>query len=135
MSYPHIPEPCGGPHPLIIYDDVGEIVDWGPANTTMLQEYDVWTFRGVPMTRGLREVAAWRVLYVHVWVRNIDRITQVAVPEYWTHYRSYCVERWEQIVQHVNDYYASGGVANRYSWEVEAWLWTEQDGWEPEDIM
>ena len=135
----HIPEPHGEPNPVMIYDGDGEIVEWGRANTTMLQDF-VFD-EGEPEEeleserRGIRTVEAWRVLYVHVSIRNIWAPTHLAVPDYWTHYVSYCVERWDQIVPHLNDFYASVGVANRFRWEVEPWLWTQQDGWEPEDIL
>ena len=100
--------------PFIQYDQHGVIVEWGPANATTLVDVCV-----EGQTNRVLRVDAWKVLYVKVWIRNIYRDTQLASVSHWQHMFSFFVERWDQVFPHFELFYGSGGIANRFKWEVE----------------
>ena len=113
---------------FIQYDEHGVIVEWGPPNATTLVDVCV-----EGQTNQVLRVDAWKVLYVKVWIRNIYRPTQFACVSRWEHMCSFVVERWDQVFPHFELFYGSAGIANRFKWDVERWLWTSQNGWEPDD--
>ena len=112
--------------PLIQYDGDGVITEWGPANTRTLVDHDV--------QGRVLEVDAWMVLNVTVCTHNNDCDT-LAEEEHWQKRSSFVVERWDQIFAHFKWFYGSAGIANRFKWEVERWLWTDVNGWEPYDYL
>ena len=116
---------------MIAYDGNGVIVAWGPANSTTSIDVSV---QG--QTNEMLEVDAWKVLYVTVWIRNTYTPLYgrtLALTDHWLNMTSFVVESWEQIFPHFLSYYSSERIANRFRWEVEKWIWTKQNGWEPDD--
>ena len=112
---------------FIQYDEHGVIVEWGPPNATTLVDVCV-----EGQTNQVLRVDAWKVLYVKVWIRNTDHDTPFASVSHWQQAFSFVVERWDQVFPHFDRFYLSAGIANRWKWEVETWLWTSQNGWEPD---
>ena len=125
--------------PVIVYDEVGNVSRWGYPNSTALQEYilmelDPMAGQVIRSSR-IKTVFAWRVCHVKVWIRNHERDTFCAYVSHWEPFCNYVVERWSEVWTHFDEYFNSGGVANRFQWEVESWFWTLDKGWEPEDWM
>ena len=106
---------------VLQYDEHGVITAFRPANATTLVDD--------------RRVDAWKVLNVTVWIRNTHCDTRFALKKDWQVAFRFVVERWDQIIPHFERYHRRVGIANRFKWEVERFLWTSQNGWEPADYM
>ena len=118
--------------PLIQYDDRGVITDWGPANaTTLIEVYEP----GAATNNQVLQVDAWKVFFVTVWIRNSDFDTPLASTPSWQILPSFSLERWDQILPHFERFHTSAGIARRFQWGVEGWLWPSQNGWEPDDYL
>ena len=121
--YPHdTAGPVWYPH-----DTAGPM--WGYPNTYERVEY--MPQHGEP--KQLRCVLAWKVFYVQVYIRNVDEITQGASSRYWLPFATFYAEKWEDIDHLFYRDHFSAGVAHRFCWIVESWLWTEDFGWNPAD--
>ena len=104
---------------LIQYDECGAIIGWGDANATTLVD--------VPDTPPVLRVEARSVLYVSVSMRNNCRAE-------WKEVASFMVEHWEQTYPHFLRYRCNI-VAPYCKWDIENWIWTRQNGWQPEDYL
>ena len=116
---------------MLAYDVKGAVALWGLPNAKT--SIDVRE-QGQPNQKI--EVDAWKVLYVSVWIRDTEPQIDpraIAPTTHWMQHFSFVVERWDQIFPFFRKYCRSQEVANRFSWEVERWIWTRQKGWEPDD--
>ena len=112
---------------FIEYDEHGDTIRWGQANATAMLD--------VGGESSVIRVEVWSVLRVTIWLRNNERNTEIAVVCAWQESANFMVERWEHIYPHYLKYYASAGIANRWKWEVERWIWTRENGWQAQDNL
>ena len=85
--------------------------------------------------KQLQHTLAWQVFYVQIWIRNVEDTTRNANPRCWLPHTSFYAEFWDEIEPRFYRDYFSAGVAERFCWIVEAWLWTEDYGWTPADHL
>ena len=85
--------------------------------------------------KQLQRALAWKVFYVQIWIRNVGETTRNANPRFWLPFTSFYAEYWDEIEPRFFRDYFSAGVAERFSWIVESWLWTEDYGWTPADHL
>ena len=99
-------------------DRYGEIVDWGPPNDK----------RPVKMEDFSEEVDAWKFLWVQVRVRDtLLRKTG------WMSYQSFWASTWSDIPHLFDRYWGTAGVYHRAQFNVEGWVWTNENKWEIDD--
>ena len=85
--------------------------------------------------RQLQHVLAWKVFHVQICIRNMDQTNRNANTEFWLPYTTFYAESWAEIESRLYKDYFSAGVAQRFCWIVESWMWTEDCGWSPVDHL
>ena len=129
LPWPEPPLPAVGPPlPTIEYDENGRFLRWGPPNHREVLFGDGRPYHVVP-------VHAWRVIHVTVWCRRFDDVTRLSSDSNWGVYEEFIVERMDQVWVHFSDFFLSGGIANRFRFDIERWIWTAENHWEPHDYM
>ena len=65
----------------------------------------------------------------------MDQTTRNANTAFWLPHTTFYAESWAEIDRRFYEDYFSAGVAQRFCWIVESWLWTEDYGWNPADHL
>ena len=105
------------------------VVDWGSPNSTELVDTIFeWGGRIYPT---IMEVPAWRMFRVRTWITNNRFPTRFATINVWRELEPHWVDE-QRLLAFLRTW---SGVADRWKWEIERWVYTAEDGWQPSECM
>ena len=98
----------------------GAVIGWGNPDGKAL----------VQVGMSIRQVDAWSVFWVDAYVIYAR---DTLPPPQGMHYHTYAVDDDTMIRTVFDAYFGNAGVYKRVRFTSEEWIWTEEEGWEPED--
>jgi hypothetical protein len=106
------------------YDPSGDVRDWGPPNDIDLVGNGSISWR----------VPCWSIFEVDVYVQLAHRDVTIDHDDHdWDWYCTIWVASWELIYPTFSTYHSQCGLYHRACFQVEAVLWTHEEGWSYRD--
>ena len=106
------------------YDWQGDVVDWGCPNGWAL----------VRLTSGgVGQTPCWKLLHIRAKLRDFaGRVRYKGDHGWWAH-ADYWVDEWSLIRMVFDEFFGTCGWYHRVSFQVEACIWTMEEGWDVDD--